>query len=130
MNREAIDLMLGSDPSQPIPSAKELLRHHWFPVQPMDSKDATSPMPLGPGEKVPVGPPVRPERAPTGLPPLVPKMADTTPIKGKGMKAGEEAGAVAEASPMVDMPDGSQALCAWLYKKTSERSTLGLRSQW
>lgn len=118
--REAIDLMLGSDPTQHIPSAKELLRHRWFPV------DDTLPMPLAPGETVPVGPPARPERAPTGIPPLVAKMADTAPTKGKGMERGDGD----KVSPMVDMPDGSQALCAWLYKKTSERSTLGLRSQW
>lgn len=44
--------MLGTDPAQPIPSAAELLRHPWFPVDGIEDEDAVAPMPLLPGQKV------------------------------------------------------------------------------
>lgn len=131
--REAIDLMLGTDPSQPIPSAVELLRHPWFPVAGIEDKDAVVPMPLAPGEKVPVGPPVRPERVPTGLPPMVPKVSDSS-SNGVGRKSTGATlpviGSGAKPSPWVEMPDGSQAMSAWLMKKTDERNAIGLKSSW
>ena len=128
--------MLASDPSLSIPSAAELLRHPWFPVQPMDSKGATAPMPLGPGQTVPFGPPARPERIPTGLSPMVPRMTEMGAKKAKmggsaraDSEAGSEAGAAAKVSSMVETTDGSQALCAWL-KKNTERSHLSFKPHW
>lgn len=44
--------MLGTDPCQPIPSAVELLRHPWFPIDGVEDEGAIVPMPLKPGQKV------------------------------------------------------------------------------
>lgn len=132
-NREAMDLMLGTDPSQPIPSAVELLRHPWFPVDGLEDDDAVAPMPLQPGQKVAVGPPARPEPVPKGLRPEVPRMRedDGGANNGTGVRGGSAAAdaAVGESSPWIETPDGSRALAAWLLKKSNEKSTLSFR-QW
>lgn len=122
--REAIDLMLGTDPCQPIPSAVELLQHPWFPTNGSEDKDGVVPMPLAPGQKVAIGPPARPERVPTGLPPAVPKLSGITTVQGGAL------GDTSKASPWVDMPDGSQALSAWLMKRSSWRNALRMKSPW
>lgn len=129
--REAMDLMLGTDPAQPIPSAVELLRHSWFPIDGIEDEDAVAPLPLLPGQRVPVGPPARPEPAPKGLPPAVPKVREEgggansgTGAKGASPTPGPTSG---EHSPWLDMPDGSRALAAWLLKRVTEKNTLPFR---
>lgn len=125
--------MLGTDPSLAVPSAVELLHHPWFPVDGVEHKDAMAPMPLKPGHKVAIGPPVRPEVVPKGLPPMVPKLSTNMVDSGMGTAKGDSAldsGSGPTSSPWVEMPDGSQALCSWLMKRTSERNALGLRSHW
>lgn len=123
--------MLGTDPTQAIPSAVELLQHPWFPVDGVEEKDAVAPMPLAPGQKVAVGPPARPERVPTGLPPMVPKMSSSNGM-GMGGTMGERPsrGSGSKENPWVEMPDGSHALSAWLYKRTSMRNALGMKAAW
>lgn len=127
--REAIDLMLGTDPTEPIPSAAELLQHAWFPVDGVENENAVAPMPLAPGQKVAVGPPARPEAVPIGLPPMVPKLSANT-SNGAGAKGGQSSSASEKGAPWVEMPDGSEALSAWLYRKTSARNALGMKSAW
>lgn len=125
--------MLGTDPSIAVPSAVELLHHPWFPVDGIEHKDAMAPMSMKPGQKVAIGPPVRPEVVPKGLPPMVPKLSTNTGDNGMGAAQGNSAldsGSGTTSSPWVEMPDGSQALCSWLMKRTSERNALGLKSQW
>lgn len=113
-----------------IPSAVELLRHPWFPVDGIEDDDAVAPMPLLPGQKVAVGPPARPEPVPKGLPPSVPKVRE----EGGGANNGTGAKGVSplpdpsfgENSPWIEMPDGSRALATWLDKKNNEKNALGL----
>lgn len=126
--RDAMELMLGTDPSVAVPSAVELLQHPWFPVDGVEHKDAVAPGKSGP--KVAVGPPVRPEVVPKGLPPMVPKMSTDLGDNGAGGGKGNSASGSGTSSPWVEMSDGSQALCAWLMKRTSERNALGLKSHW
>ena len=130
MNREAIDLMLGTDPTEPIPSAAELLQHAWFPVDGVENQNAVAPMPLAPGQKTAVGPPARPENVPVGLPPMVPKLSANNGTGAGGKGTGQNAGAAEKDVPWVEMPDGSQALSAWLFRKTSARNALGMKSAW
>ncbi len=129
--REAIDLMLGTDPEQPIPSAAELLQHPWFPS---DDRDTEAPLPLAPGQKVAVGPPAKPEAVPTGLPPQVPKLGGTGTSNGlasaRNSTAAAAAGGEGEGSPFIELADGSKALSAWLLKRTSTRNALGIKSNW
>lgn len=131
-NREAIDLMLGTDPTEPIPSAAELLQHAWFPLDGVENQNAVAPMPLAPGQKIAVGPPARPENVPIGLPPMVPKLSanNGTGAGGGGKGTGHNAGAAEKDVPWVEMPDGSQALSSWLNRKSSTRNALGIKSAW
>lgn len=124
--------MLGTDPSLAVPSAVDLLHHPWFPVDGIEHKNAMAPMPLKPGHKVAIGPPVRPEVVPKGLPPMVPKLSN---MGYNGMGTGEgnsalDSGSGATSSPWVEMPDGSRALCSWLMKRTTERKALVLKDKW
>lgn len=131
--------MLGTDPSQPIPSAVELLQHPWFPSN-TDDQDTETPMPLAPGQKVAVGPPAKPEHVPTGLPPTVPKMGGTGKSNGlSGSNAGAGFGGSQtlsasngedDPSAFVEMPDGSKALTAWLSKRTDMRNAIGRKAPW
>lgn len=129
--------MLGTDPSQPIPSAVELLQHPWFPAD-EDQETDPAPMPLAPGQKVAVGPPAKPEHVPAGLPPTVPKMGGTSNGLGgtsRSSKAGfggsqKLSNAEDESSVYVDMPDGSKALTAWLEKRSAMRNALGMKASW
>lgn len=125
--------MLGTDPSQPIPSAVELLHHPWFPADDRD-QDTETPMPLAPGQKVAVGPPAKPENVPAGLPPTVPKMGGSSNgLAGtsKSSNAGSKALSTAdEAGAYVEMPDGSRALTAWLEKRSGTRNALGMKPHW
>lgn len=133
LSREAIDLMLGTDPTEPIPSAAELLQHSWFPVDGVENQNAVAPMPLAPGQKVAIGPPARPENVPVGLPPMVPKLSANNGHNGAGASVkggGQKKGAAEKDVPWVEMPDGSQALSAWLVRKSSTRNALGMKSAW
>lgn len=126
--------MLGTDPSQPIPAAVELLQHPWFPS---GDEDTEAPMPLAPGQKVAVGPPAKPEHVPAGLPPTVPKMGGTSnglagtgiSRSSKGLK-GSMSNAEDGAGVYVEMLDGSKALTAWLEKRSSIRNALGMKAPW
>lgn len=123
--------MLGTDPTEPIPSAAELLQHSWFPVDGVENENAVAPMPLAPGQKVAVGPPARPETVPIGLPPMVPKLSNNNNNNGAGAKGGGQNSHGSEKDgPWVELPDGSEALSAWLVRKTSARNALGMKSPW
>ncbi|CAM9786700.1 unnamed protein product, partial [Ectocarpus fasciculatus] len=136
--REAIDLMLGTDPGMAIPSAVELLQHPWFPSDGAQEEDPM-PLPLAPGQTVAVGPPAKPEDIPAGLPPTVPKLGGTGNGLGDSTRSSKKMGLGGslsrsnsrdESSLYIDMPDGSKALAAWLSKKTSARKTLAMKHSW